>query len=172
MTFVTGDDPNRGHGRPKGLLNKRTQVLEGLKLVYGDNAEVAFWAQAARAARGMTAKEAVDNGLLPEDAQLPCLHSYKMIADRITPTLKPVEVPLPALGEGKQITDTELTERLVAQLVKAAPKEVLDALKASEDPLESAPKETNQPKTPRIASTVGEEDKSEIIEQDREVTEE
>lgn len=148
MTFVKGQAQLAGAGRLPGVPNKRTQVLEGLARVYGKNAEVAFWEQAARSARGMTAKEAVDNGLLESDKQLPCLHSFKMIADRLIPTLKPQEVPMPALGEGKQLSDTELTERLVSQLIKQADSELVKGLITSQNTL---PSQASAPNTPKIA---------------------
>ena len=166
MVYSKGQMQPVGAGRAKGVPNKRTQVLEGLSRIYGSDALPTFIAQLAQQARGMTTQEALDAGLEPEDRQLPCLHSQKMIIDRLIPTLKPIEMALPALGEGKTLSDTELTERIVAQLVKTRDPELINGLISPQ----KVPNAENQPELAQSASIVSDEEETLIGEDSQEDT--
>lgn len=93
MPFKTGHDPNRGPGRTPGQKTKRTQILDGLKLIYGEHALSAFIAQLAQQARGVTKIEADKLSLEGTwtDAQPPCRVSQKLLLDRLVAPLKPIE---------------------------------------------------------------------------------
>lgn len=94
MVFQPGQPQPEGAGRARGTLNKRTTVVEGLERVYGKKGgQVKFWEQCARRAMGVTKAEADQLSLEGTftDPQLPCLISFKMLADRLVAPLKPIE---------------------------------------------------------------------------------
>ena len=135
MVFQKGNDPNRGPGRVPGQKTKRTQIIDGLKLVYGKHALTVFIAQLAQQARGVTKAEADALSLEGKftDPQLPCRVSQKLLLDRLVAPLKPIEV-LPGGEGGIQLTIARFTPE-VDKLPESTStvKDVTPALKAEID---------------------------------------
>ena len=103
MGFQTGFDPNRGPGRAKGQKDKKTRLVDALKIVYGGDGETPFWERVAE-----TSQSLGPNGAA-------CM---KMIADRLSPTLKAVELS----GDGGaplQITIARFTPEVLKEPEKA-----------------------------------------------------
>lgn len=106
-TNLTGPGP----GRKKGSKNKRTAVLDALEAVYkkqGEEGELGFWKGVARQAKNQK-----------------CIQSQKLIADRIQPSLKAVEV---AIEGGLDVTNpigtlklAEIRERLISDWIAEDP---------------------------------------------------
>lgn len=77
MVFQPGNVRPNGSGRVKGTPNKRTELIDALKEVYGGDGITPFWKGVARDSDGSGPMAAM---------------CKKLIADRLSPTLKSVEV--------------------------------------------------------------------------------
>lgn len=77
MAFKKGFDPNRGPGRRSGKLNEKTELIRALKKTFRGDGVTPFWEMIAQDSQGTSPCSAV---------------CKRMIADRLSPTLKAVEV--------------------------------------------------------------------------------
>lgn len=92
-----GESGGRGPGRPAGSKNKRTEMLEAIERKF-DKGEVGFWEKVC--------ERAGEN-----DAT-----AMKIIADRLTPTKKAVQIDGSLEHSRREFSDTERVERLASIL--------------------------------------------------------
>ena len=156
MAYQKGHARHPDAGRAVGTKNKKTELLDGLARVYGtcpENAEEGFWSEVAKASQGKGPKG--------------CLCT-KVIADRLRPTLKSIEVSGSLAVEPSQMSELEVCERMVSMIMATGAE--LPALEPGENTPESAVTLDITPETAESASIVTIPDEEPKDDKDQEVT--